>query len=99
MLAALPRPEPTPAALRGHRALGGAPRGLAGFEDAKLGIFVHWGLSCVPAFAPRSATVPELLRTRYDELQALSPYAEWYENALRIPGSPTARHHAAVYGD
>jgi alpha-L-fucosidase len=38
------------------------------------------------------------MRTRYDELQALSPYAEWYENALRIPGSPAARHHAEVFG-
>ncbi|HEY8494551.1 MAG TPA: alpha-L-fucosidase [Myxococcota bacterium] len=95
----MPRPEPTPAALRRHRMVDGVPRPPAWFEDAKLGIFVHWGLSCVPAFAPRSAPVPELLRTRYGELQALSPYAEWYENALRIPGSPTARHHAAVYGD
>ncbi len=83
--------DPTPAALRRHPV-------PAWFEDAKLGIFVHWGLSCVPAFAPCAGTVPELLRTRYDELQALSPYAEWYENALRIPGSPAARHHAAVFG-
>lgn len=83
--------DPTPAALRRHRV-------PTWFEDAKLGIFVHWGLSCVPAFAPRAGTIPELLRTRYDELQALSPYAEWYENALRIPGSPAARHHAAVFG-
>jgi len=71
----------------------------AWFEDAKLGIFVHWGLSCVPAFAARAGTIPALMRDRYDELQALSPYAEWYENALRIPGSPVALHHAAVYGD
>jgi alpha-L-fucosidase len=88
----VPHFEPTPAALRRHRV-------PTWFEDAKLGIFVHWGLSCVPAFAARAGTIPELMRTRYDELQALSPYAEWYENALRIPGSPAARHHAAVFGD
>lgn len=88
----MPPFEPTPAALRRRRV-------PAWFEDAKLGIFVHWGLSCVPAFAPAAGSIDELLRTRYDQLQALSPYAEWYENALRIPGSPTARHHAAVYGD
>lgn len=80
------------AALRRHRV-------PTWFEDAKLGIFVHWGLSCVPAFAARAGTIPELMRTRYDELQAYSPYAEWYENALRIPGSPAALHHAAVFGD
>ena len=26
-------------------------------------------------------------------------YAEWYLNTLRIPGSPTAEHHKATYGD
>jgi alpha-L-fucosidase len=71
----------------------------AWFEDAKLGIFVHWGLASIPAWAPRGGTLPELLRTRYDDLQAWSPYAEWYWNALRIPGSPFARHHAEVWND
>ncbi len=28
-----------------------------------------------------------------------NPYAEWYLNTMRIKGSPTARHHAQVYGD
>ncbi|HSJ97945.1 MAG TPA: alpha-L-fucosidase, partial [Myxococcota bacterium] len=94
----MPRLDPTPAALRRHPV-------PAWFEDAKLGIFVHWGLACVPAFAAkpsgssgRAGTLPELMRTRYDELHALSPYAEWYENALRIPGSPAALHHAQVFG-
>ena len=27
------------------------------------------------------------------------PYAEWYLNAMNYPGSETARHHAATYGD
>jgi alpha-L-fucosidase len=42
--------------------------------------------------------MPDLLRTRPRELGALIPYAEWYANALRTPGSPTARHHAETYG-
>jgi len=81
------------------------PRSLAAhpvpswYEDAKLGIFVHWSLSCVPAWAPRAGSLAELLRDRYRELQRYTPYAEWYWNALRIPGSPTARHHAEVWGD
>ena len=60
------------------------------FDDAKLGIFIHWGLYSVPAWAP--------LRTG-DLARGENAYAEWYENSLRIPGSPTAEHHAATYGD
>ena len=28
-----------------------------------------------------------------------SPYTEWYENSLRFPDSPVARHHRELYGD
>ena len=41
----LPRPE----SIRQHRA-------PDWFDDAKLGIFVHWGLYSVPAWAPPSGT-------------------------------------------
>jgi alpha-L-fucosidase len=82
--------DPTPSSLRTHVV-------PTWFEDAKLGIFVHWGLASIPAWAPRGGTLPELLRSRYHELQAWSPYAEWYWNALRIPGSPFAKHHAEVW--
>ncbi len=30
---------------------------------------------------------------------ATTAYAEWYANSLKIPGSPTAAHHRATYGD
>jgi alpha-L-fucosidase len=30
---------------------------------------------------------------------ARSPYTEWYENSLRYPDSPVARHHREVWGD
>lgn len=69
------------------------------FEDAKFGVFVHWSLSCVPAFAPRAGSLTELLQTRFHQIQKYSPYAEWYWNAMRIPGSPVAEHHAKVWGD
>ena len=72
------------------------------FEDAKLGIFVHWGIFAVPAWAPTlppGKSMPDLLRASPRELGAQLPYAEWYQNAMRIPGSPTARHHAETYGD
>jgi alpha-L-fucosidase len=69
------------------------------WRDAKLGIFVHWTPASVPAFAPTDVEIGELLAS--DDPDALSrvPYTEWYENSLRFPDSPVARHHAATYGD
>jgi alpha-L-fucosidase len=69
------------------------------YGDAKLGIFIHWSLFSVPAWAPRSGTIFDVLRADYNNFVPLSPYADWYENALKFPWSPTARHHAATYGD
>jgi alpha-L-fucosidase len=69
------------------------------YHDAKLGIFVHWTMAAVPAFAPRDQDILEVLRTRYDDLQAYSPYVEWYENSIRLPDSPAARHHREHYGE
>ena len=68
------------------------------YATPQLGIFIHWGIFAVPAWAPRGASITELTRTHYDEVFALAPYAEWYSNALRIPGSPTQARHAAVWG-
>jgi alpha-L-fucosidase len=71
------------------------------FEDAKLGIFVHWGLYSVPAFADPDAPDPdEFLRdlAAMKDVGGRIPYAEWYLNGLRIPGSATAEHHAHTYG-
>ncbi|WP_280305332.1 alpha-L-fucosidase [Nocardia neocaledoniensis] len=74
----------------------------AWYRKAKLGIFVHWGLYSVPAYAERTeadytAFMRDLTagKTTADRI----PYAEWYQNSLRVPGSPTATHHAATYGD
>jgi alpha-L-fucosidase len=84
--------EPHPRSLRRHRV-------PPWFEDAKLGIFIHWTLAAVPAWAPNAGSLPELIRDHFADSVALSPYAEWYWMALNLPGSPTARHHAATYGD
>jgi alpha-L-fucosidase len=65
----------------------------AWFADAKLGIFVHWGPYSVPGWAPVVDAVDlagSFFRT--------NPYAEWYRNSMRVPGSPTQAHHAATYG-
>lgn len=59
------------------------------FEDAKFGIFIHWGLFSVPAWGPTDASV-------YDK------YAEWYWNILTNSGSPVYKNfndfHNRVYG-
>jgi alpha-L-fucosidase len=69
------------------------------YDDAKIGVFLHWGPYSVPGWAPRVAPIHELLRDhgpRY--VLANNPYAEWYANTLRIPNSPTQLHHFATYG-
>lgn len=71
----------------------------AWWSDAKLGIFVHWTPASVPAFATVDAEIGELLARRDPHALAWSPYSEWYENSLRFPESPAARHHREVYGD
>jgi alpha-L-fucosidase len=72
------------------------------YSDAKLGIFVHWGLYSIPAFAERTegdytAFMRDLKAGK--DTRGGVPYAEWYLNALRVPGSRTARHHRATYGE
>jgi alpha-L-fucosidase len=69
------------------------------YDDAKLGIFVHWTMAAVPAFAPRELDILELLRARYDDVLAETPYVEWYENSLKIPGSSVWKYHREHYGE
>lgn len=65
------------------------------FENAKFGIFIHWGLYSVPAWAPPTG---ELGKIDWKIWFTNNPYAEWYLNSLRITGSPTYKHHIATYG-
>ena len=70
------------------------------YQDAKLGIFIHWGLYSVPGWAEGTKTPLEeiLANTAGEEWFANNPYAEWYLNSLRIEGSATEAHHNATYG-
>src|SRR5271154_3492005 len=58
------------------------------FDDAKLGIFVHWGLYSVPGWAPL-----ELVNFEKPDFLKYNPYAEWYYNTVRIDGSPTQAYN------
>jgi len=69
------------------------------YEDAKFGIFIHWGLFSIPAFAAKSGSIAENFRTNYDIAVAQTPYCEWYWNAIKVPESDSAKHHAEVYGN
>lgn len=71
----------------------------AWYARPQLGVFIHWGMFAVPAFAPRGASITELARDDYDNLFVRAPYAEWYWNAMRLPESETAQRHARLYGD
>lgn len=76
--------------LRGHQI-------PAWYDDAKFGVFLHWGLFSVPGYAP-VGRFNDLIKRDYDHTMTRSPYAEDYWNALRDPGSPTAKFHRETYG-
>lgn len=70
------------------------------YDDAKLGIFVHWTAAAIPAFAPvRDSPFDLAAEGDWEEAMRCSPYTEWYWNSISIEGSPAAEHHAAVHGD
>ena len=63
----------------------------AWYAEPQLGIFIHWGMFAIPAFAPPGKSITELFETAYDDAFVQGPYAEWYENALRDPDRRDAR--------
>ena len=70
------------------------------YQDAKFGIFIHWTISSVPAFAPTGLGDISHLFARKSQRYTFAhqPYAEWYQNSLRIQDSPVAEYHAKTYG-
>ena len=65
------------------------------YRNAKFGIFIHWGLYSVPAWAVPSGTYGTIPKDKWFTYNA---YAEWYLNSLRIKDSPTYEHHIETYG-
>lgn len=68
------------------------------YDDAKFGVFIHWGLFSIPAFAPKVGKISDIFKTDYRRAVALSPYTEWYENAIKSPDTPSAEFHRQTYG-
>jgi alpha-L-fucosidase len=67
------------------------------FHDAKFGIFIHWGLYSVPAFAAKELSFSGSAQVNENYFK-YNPYAEWYLNSLRITDSPTREYHYKKYG-
>ncbi len=65
------------------------------YADAKLGIFIHWGLYSVPGWAPLSHPNHDFASQDYIHH---NPYAEWYLNSMRLDGSPTQAYHREHFG-
>lgn len=71
------------------------------FHDAKFGIFIHWSISSVPAFAAigrgdfNEIITKEGIGSQFKN----NPYAEWYLNSMKIPGSLTKEYHLKTYGE
>ncbi len=69
------------------------------FQDAKLGIFVHWGLYSVPAFAAsRKDPFSVIAEGGFDKYFRENPYAEWYLNSLKFDDGPTRAYHDRSFG-
>jgi len=69
------------------------------YAKPQLGVFIHWGIFAIPAWAPRGRSIAELVLDDFDNASILAPYAEWYQNAMSAPESPTAARHRVVHGD
>ena len=55
------------------------------YDDAKLGVFLHWGLYSVPGWAPQVDDIQQLLRDEGPEaMLRANPYAEWYRSSMQI---------------
>jgi len=65
------------------------------YDDAKLGIFIHWGRYSVPGWATLQHPTHDFGNPDYLKY---NPYAEWYYNTMRIDGSPTQAYHREHYG-
>jgi alpha-L-fucosidase len=70
------------------------------YRDAKLGIFIHWGLYSVPAFGPTDVGgITETVGNHGFKYHFVNnPYAEWYQNSLRQEEGPYKEYHQKTYG-
>ncbi len=76
----------------------------AWFEDAKFGIFIHWGLFSVPAWGPTDRDFKGLAGNDWGNRIGMK-YAEWYWQRINTPENKNKfgykeflEHHEKTYG-
>ena len=69
------------------------------YADGKFGIFIHWGLFSVPGYASGTERISETFARHYWSAIARTPYTEWYWNAIKVRGTPSAAYHRAFWHD
>ena len=70
------------------------------YQDAKLGIFVHWGLYSVPGWAAsRKDPFSIIAEGGFDRYFRENPYAEWYLNTLKFNDGRTRAYHDRTFGE
>jgi alpha-L-fucosidase len=65
------------------------------YEDAKFGIFVHYGLYTIPAWAELADPTGKVFTP---EFFLHNPYSAWYMNSIKLKESPAYEHHVKTYG-
>ena len=69
------------------------------YHDAKLGIFIHWGLYSVPGWAPLSGDISKAENNQgWESWFKDNSYAEWYLNSLKFDDGLTRLYHHETYG-
>jgi alpha-L-fucosidase len=69
------------------------------YDNAKLGIFIHWGLYSVPAWATHGGDLGETIDSGgWKAWFENNSYAEWYLNTLKFEDGPTRKYHDKTFG-
>ena len=71
----------------------------AWYNNAKLGIFIHWGLYSVPGWATHGGDLDQTITSgEWETWFKHNSYSEWYLNTLKFADGPTRRYHDETYG-
>lgn len=69
------------------------------YEDAKFGVFIHWGLYSVPAWAETGDINEKIRKVGHGRHFYYNSYSEWYKNTYQLKGSKARQHHINTYGE
>lgn len=69
------------------------------YHNAKLGIFIHWGLYSVPGWATHGGDLDQTIQSgEWETWFKHNSYSEWYLNTLKFEDGPTRDFHNKTYG-